>query len=497
MPAHIQVAIIGAGPAGLTAGYLLAKAGVSCVVFEKDPDYVGGISRTETYRGFCFEIGGHRFFSKSPPINELWNEILPDGFVEVPRESRIFFRGQFYAYPLRPFEALGKLGLAEAFRSVASFLYAKLKPIKEVRSFEDWVTNQFGRRLFDLFFRTYTEKVWGMKTSEISSDWAAQRINNLNLARAIANGFRTALRIKPSNQIKSLIGSFRYPRKGPGMFWEKCRERIVEYGGVVQMGCTAEVSDFQNEEWLLSIKEASGEKMTLRAEHVICSAPLSELAQSLAPILSEATQTAGKKLRYRDFINVNLILREPPKFSDQWIYIHDPRVKVARIANYRSWSADMLPHANAHAVRLEYFCFEGDGLWCMSDSELIALATQELTLLNLVESQWVLDGLVVRQPKAYPVYDEAYESAVQTIRDEISRRFPSLHPVGRNGMHKYNNQDHSMMTAMLTAENIIAGQFARDPWNVNQDAEYLESTHLSTIGLRHVPRGFATIEVPG
>jgi protoporphyrinogen oxidase len=487
---HTSVAIIGAGPAGLTAAYLLAQQQVDVTVLESDPVYVGGISRTARYKGFHFDIGGHRFFSKSKEVEDFWTEILPNDMLERPRSSRIFYRGKFFSYPLKATEALIKLGILESTRCVLSYMKARLLPIRNPKSFQDWVTNQFGSRLFNIFFKTYTEKVWGMSCKEISADWAAQRIKGLSLKTAILNALLP--KKKPKNRgevVKTLIDSFRYPRKGPGMMWETCAAKVQELGGVIEMGqkVVGLSYDADDELWTVTHKDSQGKTGTTTARHVISSAPMRLLVQGLTPRVSEQALHAAGSLKYRDFITVMLILKDRQLFDDNWIYIHDPSVKVGRVQNFKSWSPEMVPDPSLCCYGLEYFCFEGDGLWTSSDEGLIHQAKTELEKIGLGKASDVLDGCVVRQPKAYPVYDDDYATHVNTIREELENKFPTLHLVGRNGMHKYNNQDHAMMTAMLCVENILAEKKIYDLWKVNQDAEYHEAGNAGSTGLRAVP----------
>jgi len=494
-----EVLCIGAGPAGLTAAYLLAKKGHSVCVIEADPRYVGGISKTVEHKGFRFDIGGHRFFSKSREVEDFWTEILGDEMLVRPRSSRIYYRGKFFSYPLKAFEALFKLGVWETTLCVLSYLKARLSPVKNPKNFEDWVSNQFGRRLFGIFFKSYTEKVWGMDCKDISADWAAQRIKGLSLASAALNALRPkAFKRVGGDVIKTLIDSFRYPRLGPGQMWEETAKRLQEMGGQVLLGRKAVGLQFLpgQKKWMVATESSFG-KETFYADEVISSAAITDLVKGLSP--KPKSFDLAMRLKYRDFITVAVIVKDRNKFTDNWIYIHEPSVKVGRIQNFKSWSPFLVPDQALNCYGLEYFCFEGDGLWTASDAALGALATEELIQLGLTTPRDIQDFHVVRQRKAYPVYDDEYAANVDAIRQELETNYPGLHLVGRNGMHKYNNQDHAMMTAMLTAENIHADRKLFDVWAVNQDAEYHEkgSAASSSLpgGLREVPRRLPTAEV--
>ena len=475
-----DILIVGAGPAGLTAAYLLTKAGRRVTVLERDPTYVGGISRTVNYKDYLFDIGGHRFFSKAKEVVDLWREILPDDFISRPRLSRIFYDGKFFAYPLKAFEALFKLGLINSTACVASYGVAQAFPVKDPRTFHQWVSNQFGERLFSIFFKTYTEKVWGMSCDEISADWAAQRIKGLDLKTAVLDGIVRSLGLKKGAKaggetVKTLIETFDYPRRGPGMMWEAAAAKTLAQGGEILMGHSLESAAWNSAtaQWRVTARDQDGQVQTITANHVISSAPIVELVAALSPAPASAPQAGA--LRYRDFLTVALVARSADDFPDNWIYIHDPSVKVGRIQNFRSWSPEMVPHPDHACLGLEYFCFEGDGLWAAPDDDLIALAKDEIGKIGLIDPKDVVDACVVRQQKAYPVYDDAYQANVEAVRADLEASFPTLHLVGRNGMHKYNNQDHAMMTAMLTVENILAGERRYDVWQVNEDAEYAEA----------------------
>jgi protoporphyrinogen oxidase len=474
----LDVLIVGAGPAGLTAAYCLTKETSSVLVVERDPEYVGGISRTIRHNGFLFDIGGHRFFSKSREIVALWHEILPDDLIERPRLSRIYYNGKYFSYPLKALEALVNLGPLTSFACVLSYLRARAFPLANPSSFHDWVRNEFGERLFQIFFKTYTEKVWGIPCDEISADWAAQRIKGLDLGVAVRDAVRRSLRLKrrtqPGVTVKTLIERFEYPRRGPGMMWEAAARKVVAQGGRLLMGHELTRLSYDSAQglWQISLTDTSGDRENYAARHVVSSAPVAELIAKIDPPPQSSKHAAA--LRYRDFITVALMLKKPDLFADNWIYIHDPSVRVGRVQNFASWSPEMVPEGTS-CLGLEYFCFEGDGLWTATDAELIARATAEAVKIGLIAARDVFDSRVVRQPKAYPIYDDFYRARVAEIRNDIAANYPGLHLVGRNGMHKYNNQDHAMMTAMLTARNILAGETLYNVWNVNEDAQYQEA----------------------
>jgi protoporphyrinogen oxidase len=466
-----DVVVIGAGPAGLTAAYALTKRGAGVTVLEGD-SVVGGISRTVERDGWRFDIGGHRFFTKVPIVEELWHEILPDEeFLLRPRMSRIYYDGKLFDYPLKASNALKNLGFLEAAKCVLSYLWVRVRPPKDQSTLEGWVAARFGWRLYRTFFKTYNEKVWGVPASEIAADWAAQRIKNLSLFSAVVNAL---LPKRNQKDITSLIEEFQYPKYGPGLMWERARDLVEAQGGVVAM--QTRVSAVRHEGGrataVVTRSANSAGEQVLPAGHVISSMPLPQLVLAMDPPAPEEVQAAARRLSHRDFLTVALVLPESASFPDNWIYIHSPEVKVGRIQNFGSWSPYLVKDGMT-CLGLEYFVFEGDELWTMADDALAQMAAAELASLGLARIDEVGAAYVVRMPKAYPVYDEGYKEAVDVLRGWIAETVPNVHPVGRNGMHKYNNQDHSMLTALLTVENIL-DEAGHDVWAVNVEEDYHE-----------------------
>jgi protoporphyrinogen oxidase len=458
-----QTLILGAGPAGLTAGYLLAKLGRPALVLEAERQ-VGGLAKTVVRDGYRFDLGGHRFFTKSPEVESLWIEILGEELLVRPRLSRIYWNGRFLDYPLSAGDVVRKLGPLELARCVASYLVAAPRPKGRERSLEEWVSNRFGKRLYDLFFRAYTEKVWGVAGSEIRAEWAAQRIKGMSLRTAA----KDALFGGRNGEVKSLIREFHYPRYGPGQMWEAMAGEIEALGGEVRTG--APVEQIHLEEDRAVAVDVGGE--AIPCGHVISSLPLRVLAGMVRPAPPAETLAAARSLAYRDFLTVALVLDGDDLFPDNWVYVHDPSVRVGRIQNYRSWSPWMVPDERTTCIGLEYFCFEGDDLWASADERLVALAGDELSQLGLANGHRVERGYVERVPKAYPVYDDGYARRLGVIRSWLDG-LENLQQVGRNGLHRYNNSDHSMLTALRAVDNVVAGA-DHDIWSVNADSAYHE-----------------------
>jgi len=466
-----DVVIIGGGPAGLTAAYELQKRSDAWrpVIFEGGK-LVGGIARTESHNGYRFDIGGHRFFTKVEEVNEMWEEVMGDEFITVARSSRIFYRGRFFDYPLKIFNALSNVGVYESVRIVISYIKWQVKPHPVEETFEEWVINRFGGRLYMHFFRTYTEKVWGIPGTAIRADWAAQRIKNLSLFKAVWNA------ISGANDTVSLIEEFKYPRLGPGQMWERCVELIEDKGGTIDMQTKAvKVHRDGMRVTSIDVVDKDGNLRNVPTPQVVNTMALGELIPAFDPPPPPEIIAAAAKLKYRDFLIVTLVLDKADPFPDNWIYVHSPEVKVGRIQNFRAWSKDMLPDPNTASIGMEYFCQEGDGLWMTSDEDLRALAGRELEELGLAKATDVIDAAIIRQPKAYPVYDSEYKEALDVLSGWIDE-LENFQTVGRNGLHRYNNQDHSMLSAIYAARNILGENY--DVWNVNVERSYHEEFEL-------------------
>jgi UDP-galactopyranose mutase len=469
-----KIVIIGAGPAGLTAAYQLSKRGETATVLEAD-QVVGGISRTAEREGWRFDIGGHRFFTKVPEVETVWHEILPaEDFLVRPRLSRIYYNGKFFDYPLKAMNALRGLGIKEAVLCVASYAWARVRPPKDQTSFEGWTSARFGRRLYNIFFKTYTEKVWGVPASEIKADWAAQRIKNLSLFNAIVN---SVLPKRNQKDITSLIEEFQYPKFGPGMMWERATELVMAAGTKVIFNAGVTRIEHDGGRATAVVAESGGIETRYEATEVISSMPISALLKAMSPAPPADVLAAAGGLSYRDFLTIALVVPESAGFPDNWIYVHAPDVKLGRIQNFGSWSPYLVKEGRT-CLGLEYFVFEGDELWCSPDADLVELGKRELAKLGLVDAQQVEAGYVVRMPKAYPMYNDTYKANVETLRRWLDANAPNVYPVGRNGMHKYNNQDHSMYTAMLSVDNIFGA--SHDIWNVNVEADYHEEKKASS-----------------
>jgi len=469
-----KIVIIGGGPAGLTAAYELCKMGRESIILEKDK-MVGGISRTVNYKNYYFDIGGHRFFTKIKAVEDIWRDVLPEDFLHRKRLSRIYYNKRFFSYPIRPINALTGLGLWNSALLIGSYFYAHLFPTKEEKTFDQWVTNRFGNRLYQTFFKTYTEKVWGIPCREISADWAAQRIKGLSLVKAIKNAVIQPSTNNKKDAIRTLINSFDYPKFGPGMMWQSMLKIIQNNGSEVCLRSEVEAILWnKNNRKVESLEvKVNEQKKLFYGTDFISSMPLREIIQKFKPTVPDEVLKASNDLKYRDFLIVVLIVNKRDVFPDNWIYIHEHSVKLGRIQNYKNWSPYMVPDPSKTCLGLEYFCFEDDDLWTMPNRELIEVGKKELQILGFLEECNVEDATVVRMPKAYPVYDSRYRNSLNIIckfLDEID----NLQLIGRNGMHRYNNMDHSMLTAICASKNINGAN--HNLWNVNEELEHYEET---------------------
>jgi protoporphyrinogen oxidase len=464
-----QTVVGGAGPAGLTAAYELAKRGIKPLVLEAGTR-VGGLSRTEEYRGYRFDIGGHRFYTKAEEVQQIWRELLGEEFLRRPRLSRIYFNHKFFNYPLSLKNVIGNLGLWESARIVLSYGYSQIRQIKPEQSFEQWVVNRFGWRLYRTFFKTYTEKVWGIPCTEIRAEWAAQRIKGLSLISAVKQA------LFGSNDVKSLIEEFDYPRFGPGQMWECCETRVKELGGDVEL--RTPVRGVRHQDGVItSISVGRDDSVReIPIDQYISSVPLNQLIESLDPPAPPAVLSAARGLKYRDFLVVAIVINQPDLFPDNWVYVHDSQARVGRIQNFKNWSPDLVPDSSKTCLGMEYFCSEGDDIWELPDAELIQLAAQEIENLSLARTADVEDGCVIRALKAYPVYDGEYQGHLNVLREYLSH-FKNLQTIGRNGMHRYNNQDHSMLCGLYAAQNLFGAK--HDLWDINTERSYYEEQRVN------------------
>jgi protoporphyrinogen oxidase len=460
--------VVGAGPAGLAAAHEATRHGASTLVIE-GADRVGGLARTIERDGHRYDIGPHRFLTSNAEVRQLYIDVVADDLVTVARRTRILCSGRYFDYPLTPFNALGGLGVANSVAALASYAGARSRARfapTPIATFEDWIVDRFGRRIYHQFFQSYTEKVWGIPCTRIGADWAAQRIRGLSLARAIGHALR-----RSKTPAKTLADEFLYPRLGAGQFYDKLAARVVARGAALALRTRA--TRIEHRDGIVTgLRAASvdGER-TIRGNAYLCSAPLTDLVAMMDPPPPPDVLAAARALRYRTHIAVQLDVQALP-FADQWIYVHASEVHAARIANYRNFSPAMARAPDASPLTVEYFCDPGDALAARSDSALVALATDELARLRIVDAGMVRGGFVVRSPNAYPVIELGCDEHVARIRRWLSG-FTNLLPIGRSGMFKYNNQDHAIATGLLAARTALAmGQF--DPWNVNIDGVYLE-----------------------
>jgi protoporphyrinogen oxidase len=488
--------IIGAGPAGLTAAYeLITRAGIKPIVLEAT-DSLGGISTTKVYKGNRIDIGGHRFFSKSQRVMNFWMNFLP---LESPpvvdpektdlvflirnRLSRILYQGKFFFYPITlSLQTLRNMGIVKTLKVGFSYIYVKLKPIKPENNLEDFFINRFGQELYQSFFKYYNYKVWGKYPSQMSADWGAQRIKGVSIHKVLTTAFLDLLgKVFPIQQKEretSLIQSFYYPKLGPGQMWETVAHEVISKGGIViknnnVVGINWEDNVIKSVE---AINTTTGEKSTFTADYYFSTMPVVDLINSMSPKVPDNVSKVANGLEYRDFITVGVLLskfKNNEQMKDNWIYIHDGNVNVGRIQIFNNWSPYMIADQSKKWLGLEYFCQENDSFWNKSDQELSDMAKHELQKIGLGNISDVLDTVVIRMKKTYPSYTGTYDQ-LNVIKEFVSN-FTNLYLVGRNGLHRYNNQDHSMLTAMFSVDNIISGELSKENiWNVNTEDYYHE-----------------------
>ena len=506
-----SIVIVGGGPAGLTAALELQAAGVRNITVIEADHQVGGISRTVEHHGNRIDIGGHRFFSKSDWVMDWWRGMLPvaapadanearelryqGASADVPagtateadeavmllrsRLSRIYFNKQFFDYPLKlnP-DTLLKLGPWKTFTFGLSYVWARIHPRRPEASLEDFLVNRFGRKLYGQFFKEYTEKVWGVPCNQISAAWGAQRIKSLSITKAVLHAVKQVLGMGGKAEQTSLIESFLYPKYGPGQMWETAARRFVDQGGTLLMRSRVERIDIVDGRVQgVAYRDAAGDEHASPCTHLLSTMPIKDLVQASAAAWPDDVRAIAGALSYRDFITVGLLYPRsaiPRQLDDNWIYIQEPGVNVGRVQVFNNWSPYMVADPGTLWLGLEFFCKEGDPLWTMDDEALKALGHREMVQIGLVQADAPRDAVVLRVPKAYPGYfGEAYErfDELQSALDAI----PNLFLIGRNGMHRYNNQDHSMLTAKEAARQIASGQVDKAAiWGINVDDEYHE-----------------------
>lgn len=469
-----SVIILGAGPAGLFSAYELVTKKYKITILEMDPKYVGGISRTVKYKNYRFDIGGHRFFSKNQFIMDWWSKMLGEDFMKRPRLSRWYYEGKFFNYPIKPSEMLRVFGLYKAIRIVTSYFRYKFFPIKPEKNLSDWCINNFGNFLAQPFFIKYNLKLWGIDPKYISKDFTQQRIKGLSFTATLRDVLMKKIN-KNKTVSKSLISTFNYPKYGPGQMWEKVANSIVKLGGKIELNRRVTNIEHSRNGFVISTVDSAGKIYKYRSDYVLSSIPLKQLVQILEPAPEEAVLEAAENLKFRDFITVALVVNRRDLPKDNWIYTHDKGIKAIRIQLFHNWSPYMVPSDDLACIGFEYVTSVDEELWGMNDNELISLAKKELTQLSLQKKITIHDSKVVKMKNVYPRYDLGYDKQVETIKSYLKETFPNneLQPMGRGGLHRYNNSDHSMMTAFLAVENIVKNT-NHDQWKVNSDAEYHE-----------------------
>ena len=470
----MKVAIIGAGPAGMTAAYELSKSNVEVEVFEAS-DSVGGLSKTIELWNQKVDLGPHRFFSNDRKINELWLEVAGSDYEMVNRLTRIYYKKKFYYYPLKPFDALSKLGFFQSAMCVFSYFAERISPTKETSTFESWVVSRFGRRLFNIFFKTYSEKLWGISCSELDSDFAAQRIKKLSLFAAIINAFTGG----KGNKHKTLVDEFAYPKQGTGMIYERMKDFVLKKGGLVSLNTPVQrVLTENGVANAIELKDGSIKKF----DQIISTMPLSLMVDRLPEVPSDIKSKANS-LKFRNTILVYLRVEGRDLFPDNWLYVHSTELQTGRISNFSNWVPEINNNEKDTILVLEYWCYDQDKLWTNTDEENIAMAKKELELTGLNKGAKIVDGYVYKIKRCYPVYETGYKERLKPVEQYLST-IKNLHVIGRYGSFKYNNQDHSILMGLLAAEKITKN-IDHNLWEINTDyEEYQESAVITKTGLK-------------
>jgi protoporphyrinogen oxidase len=471
--AAMKIAVIGAGPAGITVAYELAKASKVTVVVYEASQHLGGMARSFDLWGQRVDLGPHRFFSSDARVNRLWLEVIGSDYHIVDRMTRIFYQGKFFFYPLRPFDAFWTLGPIEAARCLLSYAREKVHPTIQDGTFEAWVVSRFGRRLFEIFFKTYSEKLWGIPVAELDADFASQRIRKLSLVEAVINAFAPG-----SRKHKTLLDQFAFPLQGSGVLYERMTDSVMALGYQVRLETPVKKVAMEDGK-VVGLELMDGTRV--HYDQVVSSMPLTQLVERMDEAPEEVRKSASQ-LRFRSTLLVYLRVEAQGLFPDNWIYIHAPELKVGRITNFRNWVPEICQGQPETILALEYWSYPNEGLSLATDAELIALATDELAQTGLAQGAKVSAGFVVRIPKCYPVYDRGYRNHLQPIEDYL-KTVEGLTVIGRPGAFKYNNQDHSILMGLLAAENLLKGT-THDLWAINTDYEtYQEATYISRTGL--------------
>lgn len=469
-----NIVIIGAGPAGLGAASellkLSKKTDYKITILDKN-GLVGGLARTHTTKGYRFDVGPHRFFTNNKEVLSLWKDTLGKEFIKVPRLTRMYYKGRFFLYPIEFGDIIRKFGIIDLTKSTLSYFRAKifLRNLK-TKTFEDWITKNFGGVLYSIFFKTYTEKLWGVPCSEIGSEWAGQRIKNTNFTEVVKNAIFGGVKRRP----KTWVDKFYYPTKGAGYMYEKMATKLKRKGVEIKLNSKVTRINRKNKK-IISVEYFDGNKTkTIKTDAVFSSMPITHLVQAVSPKAPNDVLEASRKLTFRDHITVNFMVKGADIFPDNWVYVHDPGYKMTRVANYTNFTKKMAKDNNHSAIAVEYFAFKTDKLWNTSDEKMKSLAEKELVSSKLLKKGQIIDGFVVREPESYPTYFLKQKKYFNAIKNYLSK-LDNLHLIGRGGMFKYNNMDHSIYTGMLAARNLIAGEEKYNVWAVNIDAEYQEA----------------------